>query len=421
VGSTVRGRTGLRFPAPSVEISPEMGWAFNHAFADEPRSSGAEYLPEVSVDHAFRFGLAARIGARCEWSRLVSQLGEKAANELIAVHKQSVVSELRHRSVIRMIQQVSERLGIQAVFIKGAALFIDNTSILGSRLTTDVDVLVAASEAGGLQNVLIARGWIEAADTEEKEHQLQTLHHPSGAMIEVHCAFRGVHSDSTQRGLSLKDVCDLGLTRTVVVEDLSMTIPCREVLIANALVHGIAQHGYLPLTYPLTQMIADVQDLGVSDEREAAFWKTGFPLISKNISRAEVASVFDLAQRLSLGEPLVEIECSQTAAGRLLRHVIAGLTDSRYRDSLVFRSVLDPLPTTSRAAAQMTSIRHVIWPNRKGMADRFGHGKLQNMPLWIWRVFRPLHLTWVLVRIVKNWLSTKIRRTYHRHSTQSSS
>ena len=114
-------------------------------------------------------------------------------------------------------------------------------------------------------------------------------------------------------------------------------VPTRRVLVAHAVVHGVAQHGLCPHLYPFARMLCDLSDLELTAETlPRADWH---PLVAHQVSQREADGCVDLIARLARCDRTNPLADPRSPAGVLLRHLLAGTCED-YRKAIDARSVL---------------------------------------------------------------------------------
>ena len=237
---------------------------------------------------------------------------------------------------------------------------------------------------------------------------------PDGVVIEVHTTLPGVE---VGRG------GDAGFARlegASLVEKVgslpgSCFVPSHELLVAHCLVHGLVQHGSAPLAYPGMRMLADLIDLGLAGPRGEELAGRAHALVERQLLRGEVASAVTLCRALVAGEG-ASLLCpgAEDGPARLLRHVLAGPVDERYRDALRWRAIsgLDGPPRSLHG--WVDELRQAVLITR-GQVEVM-HGPQRNEWGYVfWRVVRPLQL---LVRLPRYAVGALWHRmSVRRHAT----
>ena len=333
---------GIRFHPPPVEAPAELGWVLARAFGPPERAVAVPADPRRAVEVARRLEVSARLAARLKRERWEEELGA-AAGELRRERIGAVATEVRLMDVAREVAEEAEAMGVPVALLKGAALIASGAAPTGGRPACDVDLLAPEAGARALHAALRKKGWT-ASEVPSGDHQLGALASKTGGVVELHLHLPGVRIGG--RSARFED-----LEREGLLEDLAgwpARLPRREVLAAHAIAHAIAQHGFAPDASGLMKMMGDWIDLGFGEAMRARVME----LVGGDVSATEVAAVRGLASALAAGEEVVErMAEGGEPAMVLLRHLIAGRWDERYRASLKLRLRAQPGDRGSAAAA----------------------------------------------------------------------
>jgi len=401
-------RSGFRFDPPRVEISVELRWLLWRAFGPpEQALTGTGILdPEVVIELAGGFHLAGRVGARTPPERLVDELGQEAAGWFREEYARAAAKYLVVKSVCSELGEMAEGLEIPLIFLKGAALQLSETVAVGSRNMSDVDVLVPEDGARRLQASLVEAG-CRVYETRESEHQLQLLTHRSGLGIEVHKTIPGVRFEGGPSATA-NELIEKGFVQPAPGLEDGSFLPNDEVVLAHALVHGIAQHGLSPEGYPLARLLADVQDLGVDEVRLADFLGGGFSWTAKDVSREEVKAVVGLVRQLEAGEDPVDLAAAGDGVGAFLRHVVASTTDRQYAETMKFRGLAVMPADRGRVRSVAKTLRSTLLPTNAQIDIIYGPPQTA-LGYWGWRLWRPFDLVERAGRYGVAWVRHKLR------------
>jgi len=391
---------------PAVAATLELVWVLDSAFGDRV-DSGSD-VDSVRVEElATALDLTSRIGARVPSPVLQEELGAGVTERFRTRFRQTGARMVGLEAVARRISEMAAGAGMPAVFLKGMALLLQGSVTPGKRRSSDVDVLVPEAGARELQGLLMQAGW-SALDTPEIEHQLQALEHPSGLSIEVHKLISGVRLDAG--GIASARFDDL--EREQLLERLEgfpgrSFIPGQDLLVAHLLVHGLAQHGR-SLSYPLLRMIADLEDLALSEEQWRGFMAGPYTWIARDVTEDLAWAAWRLARRLQAGEAgALLVESSDE--GTLLRHIVAGALDHQYVQSLRIGSVLGALPAGNRWRKTAVTLFHAVWLTRGQVDILYGRPK-SALGYAAWRAWRPFDLVVRGLRYARAWLHLRARR-----------
>ncbi|MFL6194442.1 MAG: nucleotidyltransferase family protein [Thermoanaerobaculia bacterium] len=314
----------LRFRPPRLAIPPTVRWMLLRAFGP-PGAIFPGELPAVNslILTCRDFEMASRIMARQRRERLTAELGEEAAASFAKFRLIDLGSGMRLMETAREAARAASAHRIPLALLKFAALEATGLLPSGGRGACDVDLLAPADRAEELWELLRTLRF-RGAGRRRLEHQFPPLLSPhAGGVVEVHRHLPGVRV----AGRASADFAALerqGLLRPLADFPDGVLAPIPEVLAAHVLVHGLAQHGYWPRSYPLLKMVADLSDLRALSGRAIAW-------TSRDVSAGEAGAVRRLVERLAAGEDPLGWEGPEEV---LLRHIVAGQLDAGYARSL---------------------------------------------------------------------------------------
>lgn len=397
-------RSDFRFDPPDVEVGTELRWLLWRAFGPPGKAlTGVGDLDAAAVtDLAQRFDLAARIGARTPPEVMVAELGSETAEHFHEEHAGAAARSLVVVPVCRELAEAGRRLGIPLVFLKGAALQLGERVADGSRNLSDVDVLAPGDGARQLQAALVEAG-CRALEAPESEHQLQYLTHPTGLGVEIHKIIPGVRLEGGSSATA-GELIERNVVQPAPNLKGSCYLPDDEVMLAHLLVHGIAQHGMAPHAYPMSRMLADVQDLGAGDDA----WEAAYRWIKRDASRHEVEAVAALVRRLGTGEDPAAVVAGDDDEGALLRHVLAGVLDEGYAQSMKFRGLTANPRDVTRARALAKTFWGALFPTRAQIDMIYGPPR-SDLGYWGRRLWRPFDLIGRAWRYGWAWMGQRMR------------
>ena len=358
-------RRGLRFQPPSDASAPEAAWVLRRAFGPTDGAAITPGLvatatdrphdPQRALDTARRLSLAPRIGARAGRARLAAELGAEPAAAFIADRTLAGARALKLEETRSQVAAAAAAAGIPIALLKFAALDLAGVVPAGGRPAGDVDVLAPAAQAAALHASLLQRGWYSDAARDYEQH-LPALMGRSG-IVEIHRVVLGIQvgrGTGIGRGAGSADFERLraaGLLESTDRLPGQVLLPTRDVLIAHALVHGLAQHGFAPRAYPLATMLADLCDLGFAGAQGVATAARIAPWLTRSLPSAEIAAAQTLVTRLAAGED--PFRADGDGGDVLLRHILAGVFDTFYAESLKLRQFAHPLSDRSRLRAML--------------------------------------------------------------------
>lgn len=352
--------------------------------------------------------LEPRIGARVGWQKLRAELGDETATRL---ERSRLVAEANAQHLLAFARNLAERagrLGIPVVFLKFAALALGGTVKPGERWASDIDLVVPEERADELWDALVDDG-LSVVDGAPMEHQLPPLVHSSGGVVEVHRCLYGVRSGPGRPFMTVDDLQTAALLSPVTGMAGPSFVPVRELLLAHLLVHGIAQHGLAPTSYPMMRMVGDLIDLSFADaDDQSAATVQGF--IADDVSQVEVLAVRDLCRALAGDEDVLAAPVAGSApAALVLRHILAGPEDPAYQRSLKVASLLGFPTGEARSAAVARAVFHTVFLSRAQVDAIYGPPRRRSGYIWR-RVWRPFDLLVRLRRYSWSWLAMRLRR-----------
>jgi hypothetical protein len=349
--------TAMRFRPPRSPLPAEARWALLRAFGPAGRPWNGPLDPERAIEMARALDLAPRIATRVAIPCLVAELGEERARRLTAARGVAAVSSTELIETARLLALTAAEAGIPIVLLKGIALQARGFVSIGARWMSDVDVLVAEPAVEPLADALRASGFETLAGTVACEHQMPPLRR-AGQTLEIHRFLPGVVPPGETSFATTET-----LLRQQALEPLfgwpkGTRVPSPHVLAAHALVHGIAQHGFAPRSYPLTRMLADLADLGAGAVAAAFSWA------APHVSAEEARAVSELLLELAAG--------ALPEASPLLAHAVFGLTDARYAASLRFRALGSGPSLLPRPLAFARDVWQALFPGRARLVGLYG-------------------------------------------------
>ena len=401
-------RRGFRFKPPRVGLEPEVRWVLSRALGPAEQAFSGPLPADLSLlGHAAEvFALQARIGGRTPPGLLEREAGRELAERLRNRTRGTAGAILMLERVCGEIAERARLLGLPLVFLKGVAMHLTGMTPVGQRPLCDIDVMAPSARVGELQESLVAAG-LEPIDLVPGEHQLQGLVHRSGLMVEVHRVMRGVRLGG-QGSATAEELLEAGLCSVAPGLPAGCHVPSREVLIAHLLAHGLAQHGLDPDSYPMTRMLTDAQDMGIDDARLDELLAGPYRWIERDVSVEEVAAVGSLVGRLRGGEDPAELANGDDAAGRLLRHVVAGALDQAYRESIHLAGLFDLVPAGGRWSRFAHLLASSVWLTRNQVDAIYGPSR-SGLGYLGRRLWRPFDLAWRAGRYSAAWARYRLR------------
>ena len=352
-----------------------MDWTLRRAFG--PPEIDFRDVPdgETLFRAARGLDLAARIGSRCGAGALAAEIGAAAAGEFLAASRSNADEAILHSLAAQDVALAARELSVPLVYLKFQALTSAGYVPGAARGTSDVDVLLPAADAEDFRGALLKRGYLPSG-CPDYEHQTSAVIHPFGVSVDLHRKLLGVRLNG-RRSADARELFEGGLCVPLAGSPGEPAVPAREVLVAHALVHGVAQHGLAPQSYPLLRMVADLVDLGFPDASLASGWERW---IARDVSDPEIDAVARLCARLRSGQGASGAGGDERA---FLGHVLAA-GDPEYSRSLKLDNLLREPTDRSRAGKLARSIGRALFSARPGERG--------------WRGFRSrLSRPWVLL------------------------
>lgn len=399
----------MRFRPPRVDWTPELRWAFIRAFGPvEPPADGLLASREA-VRVARAFDLGPRIAARTPSHVLQADLGAESARDLVIEGLMAEAVAERLLGFARTIAEVAAEVGAPLAFLKGTALRLQGIGLRGGRWLGDVDALFPQERVAAVDAALVGRG-LRAEGFPPTEHHLPPRHTARGETVEMHFGLPGLRLGAGRSFATFDDLQAAGLLARVDGMPGACFVPVRDVLVAHALVHGIAQHGLAPGSYPMTRMLADLLDLGFAMEEGAPVLDTVMSWIGGDVTRDEAEAARSLCAALNAGDvTLFADDAGGRAEVTLVRHVIAGSLDAAYERSLRTASLLSFPTGRSRAAASLRMVYETVVLSRSQIDIIYGPQKSWRGYLFR-RLARPFDLAWRLARSLAASIAVRSRR-----------
>ena len=401
-------KSAIRYRPPKIEPSRAVDWLFARAFGPGHRNwEGRKPIDLAALDSFIgAFEILPRIWSRTDRDLLEEELEPADFHSIEQDSQTAVAIEIRDHEACTTLAAVARQLDAPMLFLKGMALRLGGHVETGTRMAADIDVLVSEGRARRFHQKLLEQGSV-AKDLPASDQHLPVVEHSSGALVEVHHRLRGVVLGSV-RDSRLNHPFTQGLCRELA-GDLSGTyVPRKEVLVAHLLVHALGQHTFWPAAYPQIQLIADLQDLGIGDEISSTFLDEILQWTESGVAKREVPAVFQLVERLSRGDRLSEIVEGEDEMAGMARHIVAGASDSGYRQALKAEGSLRVVAGQSPSHSALVTLKKAIFLTRGQIDIIYGPPKtsLGYLGRRLWRPLDLLGRTW---RSAMTWLQVRQR------------
>lgn len=399
-------RVGLRFRPPGVSFDTTTRWLLARAFAEPETAPRSRPDPERLEAVAGSLDVGARIATRIPQPVLEAEAGRHAAVVLTVA---ATVAEAQAELVVGAVSvlgEIAADMGASVALLKYAALEVSGSVARGSRMVSDLDVLAAESQADDLVAALAERGYRSELSM-PVEHHLPVQVGEDSVAVEIHTTVPGVRLGG-RSSATLGELTELELVRPVGSLHPGLLVPSREVLVAHALAHGIAQHGLHPASYPMMRMVADLVDLGFAGDDGERLAASVRPWIARDVSDAEVEAARRLCVALVSGDNAL-FDATDDAAPQavLLRHVVAGAQDPAYREALKMKGAFSMPGRGGRLAGWLFAVRQAVFITREQVDLIYGRPR-SALGYLGWRLVRPFDL---LRRAVASaWRSRMLHR-----------
>ena len=377
---------------PRVSIDQNLAWLLRAAFARVPPNEPPENANEA-LELARAFEISGRIASRQRLAHGPARNGFELA--LDSDYHTNLAVDAQLRQALEQVAEVATRHSIPLIALKFAAMRQAGVLRPGSRVASDLDLLVPADLAPRLARALLDLGFSKSG-SREHSHQLEALVGPYGAVVELHVHIPGVHV--TERGFATaSDLLDSGLV--VSAADSPILTPVPALLAAHALAHGLVQNRSTPQSYSLLRMLGDVVDLRMiqgSDVAASAEAYLAPPLsgIGKPTDRLCSALYDGLS-------PNVELESGPETL--LLRHCLAARLDSAYVHRLRASGVAEQLRMHRSFSAFARYVRGALFPSQSELDAIYGEFPSPTARLKR-RWTRPLDVS---LRAARHWLRSR--------------
>jgi hypothetical protein len=174
-----------------------------------------------------------------------------------------------------------------------------------------------------------------------------------------------------------------------------LRLPTRDVLVAHALVHALAQHG-LAAAYPGWLLVGDLIDLAAEDALAGADGALVSDWLARDLSAAEIDAALALARRAAAGDDLFAPAAAPPA--RLACHFTACALDPAYAAALKARWLEAPVSDRGRIAARLRLVAHAFVPPVRRAPGGAPERGLRRFGRWL---ARPIELALAALRAAR--------------------
>jgi hypothetical protein len=397
--------SGVRFWPPNAALNPGIHWGLLRAFGDSDNSPLIHLAdPYEALSQARRLGLLLRIVTRCPKQLLAAELSPPVLEQESRQIQTLAARGLALEHTLQTLDQQAASLKARFALIKGSAIARHAGLPLSLRGACDVDILSEQSGAERLHSAMKRRGYTEKTPTHPDYH-LPMLVNDSGGALEIHTAVPYVSLSPCHAEVTLQQLLDSDLARPAPRMSAYAYVPKPEFLLAHCLAHGIAQHGYIPRSYPLLRMLGDAIDLGLGGE--TGLNHEPMKLISSFVSQTEYVALRDLAVTLTRGD----VESAWTdpgPTGRMLRHMTMGSLDEAYANGLKLFQAAHIMRTLGIRAFVRGYARATFGLANEDLARIYGE-RAQGREIK-YKLARPLDVTARILRMVPDASRAVLRR-----------
>lgn len=346
---TVRARR-LDFRPPLVELDAELEWVIQRALGPLTWQPKAPVSGPRLVDVALRLDLASRIAARHTRELLTREMGAPSASRLRDQYVATVAREALLDHALTQLLSHARAAGVSCILLKYSALSRLGVLRVGSRVASDIDVLVPHAAARGFQEYLKQHGFRDLG-LPGSSHQLPALHDPNGILIELHLHVPVVSLGAAAPFVRADELLAAGLT----VHSGDALLPVPAIVAAHAMAHGLLQHAYVPHVYSPLKAFADLADLELSIPGISAQADQYLSAVADE----DLANIHALAHALSAGQLTTAMS---GGPGTILRHALASQLNHRYAIRLRLCGLVRSKPTTvRRTPAQLVAALRAAW------------------------------------------------------------
>jgi len=294
-------------------------WVIRRAFGPLEWAPTRPLVGRRLVDVALRLDLAARIAARHPRELVEREMGAIAAHRLREQYVGTVARGALLDHALSDLLKRARAVNTPCILLKYAALNRLGVLRVGSRVASDLDVLVPHTRAREFQAFLIQAGYRDLG-LPESSHQLAALQAPSGVLVELHVHVPLVTLAQGQPFARADDLLAAGLTS----ESDDALVPHLAVLAAHAIAHGLMQHAQVPQVCSALKTFADLADLQLAHSGVVTQARV---YLIRTMTEEDLTNVETLAGALQNGDLETAM---RDGPGVILRHALASQLDRRY-------------------------------------------------------------------------------------------
>ena len=369
------------FWPPKQHWPPELQSVLALAYGTEPPSR--EFC-QAQLAASEALGLTARIAAR--WGKSLPTTDPHLTRLLL---KSSLTAErinLVLDGALARVDEVLQELGGEAIVLKGMALRCVGCGLPGSRRMADLDLLMPAGTASVVQAALLSQGFNTPAPTTDGKH-LPTLVSPRFGVVELHTSVPGLRRPLLQEETLKPDWETVHRSAQGQKVGLRLRSPSTAFLAAHAIAHSWLVEGHLSGQKIFT-LLSDLQDLGALAPR-GEWWLDAMNWLP-HLSDRDRSAFARILSRWESVEPTQENAWNPNLwpidERRILDHALAVDSDSDYRQSLRFRSLLQ-----NQTRLSWPKLQRFLWPSHEILRERWP-GPDGLLPRAVRRVRWKLHI-----------------------------
>jgi hypothetical protein len=390
----VRGKSRLKEPVfspPRINVDDDLAWLLRAAFADAltgPPPSDPVRALQLARDTELSGRIAKRLGGWHGASELDTLARGLEEDYYANVAKEALLTQARERIIA-----LAATLGVPIIFAKFAGLRLAGVVRPGTRMASDLDVLLPEAEANKFWHALLDAGF-QRTRTHGYAHQLEALVDEHGAFVDLHVHLPGVIVE--KGGFATADQ----LIARGLVSRLSgsILVPCHAILVAHAIAHALLQNRATPQTYSPLRMVADLVDLRRVEPDVVS--------LARNYLTPELGGVCVALNRLcvALTEGVFAgVGFDGTREQTLLWHCLAARVDHDYSERLRAGGLADKLRDGSSPLEIARYVADLVYPSEPALDLLYGPamGRIARIRR---RLLRPVDL---IVRATRRWARSR--------------
>jgi Uncharacterised nucleotidyltransferase len=370
-----------------MAIDADLAWLLHAAFAN----AFVDPVPadDVRALHLARSTqLSGRIAKRLERWRGAPELTGLGA-ELDGDYYTNIAMEGLLTQALERIAGLADRRGVPIVALKFAGLRRAGVVTPGTRVASDIDLLLPKLEAKAFWQALLDVGF-RRTQTHEYAHQLEALVDPYGAIVDLHVHVPYVSVE--KRGFASAEQLMLhGLVRR---SSGALFVLQPALLAAHAIAHALLQNRATPQTYSPLRMVSDIMDLR---RVQADVVSAAASYLAPEL-RATCNALERLCVALSNGT-FTGVGFDGTREQALLWHCLAARLDFEYSEELRAAGLMNKLRDGSSASEILRYVGDLIYPAEPALDALYGPaaGRLARVRRRLWR---PVDL---VARAARRW------------------